>query len=88
LADPGNVVKRHCAWHRFQETLDWKPLGCHRAVDAQGPATKVQVLKNVSEFKLIDYSMDDLKFVPVSATTGLISYKITDSFRRAEHSVW
>ncbi|HMH11909.1 MAG TPA: nuclear transport factor 2 family protein [Edaphobacter sp.] len=47
-------------------------------VDAQGPATKVQVLKNVSEFRLIDYSMDDLKFVPVSATTGLISYKITE----------
>jgi hypothetical protein len=47
-------------------------------VDAQGPATKVQVLKNVSEFKLTYYSMDDLKFVPVSATTGLISYKITE----------
>jgi len=48
-------------------------------VDAQGPATKAQVLKNVGEFKLTDYSIDDLKFVPVSATTGLITYKITES---------
>ena len=47
-------------------------------VDAQGAATKAQVLKNVGEFKLTDYSMDDLKFVPVSETTGLISYKITE----------
>jgi hypothetical protein len=47
-------------------------------VDAQGPATKAQVLQNVGEFKLTDYSMEDLKFVPVSATTGLISYKITE----------
>jgi hypothetical protein len=35
-------------------------------VDAQGAATKAQVLKNVAELKLTDYSMDDLKFVPVS----------------------
>jgi hypothetical protein len=47
-------------------------------VDAQGPATKTQVLQNVKEFKLTDYSIDDVKFVPVSATTGLISYKITE----------
>src|SRR5271156_1203385 len=47
-------------------------------VDAQGAATKAQVLKNVGEFKLTVYSMDDLKFVPVSETTGLISYKITE----------
>ena len=48
-------------------------------VDAQGPASKTQVLKNVGEFKLTDYSIDDLKFVSVSETTSLISYKITES---------
>ena len=47
-------------------------------VDAEGPATKSQVLNNVGQFRLTDYSMDDLKFVPVSATTGLISYKINE----------
>jgi len=47
-------------------------------VDAQGPATKTQVLQNVGEFRLTDYSIEDLKFVQVSATTGLISYKITE----------
>ena len=47
-------------------------------VDAQGQATKTQVLQNVGEFKLTDYSIEGLKFVPVSATTGLISYKITE----------
>jgi hypothetical protein len=51
-------------------------------VDAQGPATKTQVLLNVGEFKLTDYSIEDLKFLTVSATTGLISYKITEKKRR------
>jgi hypothetical protein len=47
-------------------------------VDAQGPASKAQVLKNVAGFNLTDYSIDAVKFVPISATAGLISYKITE----------
>ena len=47
-------------------------------VDAHGPATKAQVLKNVAGFTLTDYSMEDMKFVPIAANTGLISYKITE----------
>jgi len=47
-------------------------------VDAQGPATKAQVLKNVAGFTLTEYSMEDVRFVPVSASTGLITYKITE----------
>jgi len=47
-------------------------------VDAQGPASKAQVLKNVAGFTLTDYSMDDVRFVPLSATSGLIEYKITE----------
>jgi hypothetical protein len=47
-------------------------------VDAHGPASKAQVLQNVAGFKLSEYSMDDMKFVPISATAGLISYKITE----------
>jgi len=47
-------------------------------VDAQGSATKAQVLKNVAAFTLTDYSMDDVRFVPLSATSGLIEYKIAE----------
>ena len=47
-------------------------------VDAQGPASKEQVLKNVTGFRLTEYSMEGMRFVPISATTGLISYKITE----------
>ena len=47
-------------------------------VDAHGPATKAQVLKNVAEFTLSDYSMDNLQFVPLSPNSGLITYKISE----------
>jgi hypothetical protein len=47
-------------------------------VDPQGPATKAQVMKNVQNFRLVDYSMQDVKFVFISLTSGLISYKATE----------
>jgi hypothetical protein len=47
-------------------------------VDARGPATKAQVVKNVADFHLTDYSMDDMQFTPLSKTSGLIVYKITE----------
>jgi len=47
-------------------------------VDAQGPATKAQVMKNVAGFKLTDYLIEDVRFLPMSANTGLVSYKITE----------
>jgi len=47
-------------------------------VDAQGPASKTEVLKNVAGFKLTEYSMEDVRFVPVSANAGLISYRINE----------
>ena|SRR5277367_2218043 len=45
-------------------------------IDAQGPASKAQVVKNVAGFTLSEYSMDDLKFVALSKDSGLITYKI------------
>src|ERR1700690_3291642 len=45
-------------------------------IDAQGPASKAQVVKNVAAFTLSEYSMDDLKFVALSKDSGLITYKI------------
>ncbi|MGA2536363.1 MAG: nuclear transport factor 2 family protein [Terracidiphilus sp.] len=47
-------------------------------VDDHGPASKAQVLKNVAGFRLTDYTMDDVRFVPISENTGLISYKIVE----------
>jgi Domain of unknown function (DUF4440) len=47
-------------------------------VDARGPASKAQVVKNVADFRLTDYSMDDVQFLPLSPTSGLIVYKITE----------
>jgi hypothetical protein len=35
-------------------------------------------MKNADGFNLTDYSMDSMKFVPISATAGFISYKITE----------
>jgi hypothetical protein len=47
-------------------------------VDAHGPASKADVLKNVAGFKLAEYSMEDVKFVPISSKSGLITYKISE----------
>ena len=47
-------------------------------VDARGPASKDEVVKNTSEFRLQEYSMENVRFVPVSDNTGLIVYKLTE----------
>lgn len=45
-------------------------------VNAQGPASRAQVVKNVANFKLLEFSMEDIRFVPVSEKSGLIAYKL------------
>src|SRR5208337_2280239 len=47
-------------------------------VDAHGAAGKAEVVKNTIEFRLDEYSMKDVLFVPVSSESGLIAYKITE----------
>jgi len=47
-------------------------------VDARGTAAKAEVVQNTAEFKLAEYSMDDVKFVPLSPHSGLIAYKLTE----------
>jgi len=47
-------------------------------VDAHGAASKEQVMKNVGGFKLTEYSMDGVKFLPLSSKSGLISYKVQE----------
>ncbi|MGC9947683.1 MAG: nuclear transport factor 2 family protein [Bryobacteraceae bacterium] len=48
-------------------------------VDAHGAADKAQVLKNTAEFRLDDYTMEDAKVLRLSAKSGLLTYKITES---------
>lgn len=48
-------------------------------VDSQGPATKAEVMEHTAGFRLTDYSIEDVPFVPVSAESGMISYRITES---------
>lgn len=47
-------------------------------VDDHGPAGKTQVVQNTSQFRLTDYTMENVKFVAISATSGLISYEMTE----------
>jgi hypothetical protein len=47
-------------------------------VDAEGPASKEEIVKNVAGFRLLEYSMEGVRFVPISAKSGLITYKVTE----------
>jgi Domain of unknown function (DUF4440) len=47
-------------------------------VDDHGAASKSAIVEHTAEFRLTEYSLDDVKFVPLSATSGLISYKIRE----------
>ncbi len=42
-----------------------------------GPGTKAQVVEQSSHFKLLDFSMDDIQFVPLTDNSGIIIYKLT-----------
>ncbi len=48
-------------------------------VDAHGPATKAEVMEHTAEFRLHDYTMADVKFIPLSTDSGLIVYTLTES---------
>jgi len=48
-------------------------------VDAHVPASKAEVIEHTAEFRLHEYSMDDVRFVPVSADSGLIVYTLSES---------
>jgi ketosteroid isomerase-like protein len=48
-------------------------------VDAHGPATKAEVMEHTAEFRLRDYTMADVRVIPLSADSGLIIYTLTES---------
>lgn len=47
-------------------------------VDDHGPATKAAIVSHTADFRLSEYAMDDIRFVPVSRDSGLITYKIAE----------
>ena len=47
-------------------------------VDDHGAASKSEIVEHTAEFRLTEYTIDDVKFVPISMTSGLISYKIRE----------
>ena len=47
--------------------------------DSRGTAGKAEVVQHISDFKLKEYSIEDVKFVAVSETSGVIAYKLTQS---------
>jgi hypothetical protein len=48
-------------------------------VDAAGPAGKAEVMKNVANFRLTDFTMSDIRLVPLSRDSGLIVYRLAES---------
>ena len=48
-------------------------------VDDHGAASKSEIGEHTAEFRLTEYTIDDVKFVPLSTTSGLISCKIRES---------
>lgn len=47
-------------------------------VDDHGAASKSEIVEHTAEFRLSEYTIDDVKFVRLSTTSGLISYKIIE----------
>jgi uncharacterized protein YndB with AHSA1/START domain/ketosteroid isomerase-like protein len=47
-------------------------------VDSRGPEGKAAVVEHTSNSKLKDYFMDNVKLVTFTATSGLITYKMTE----------
>jgi ketosteroid isomerase-like protein len=48
-------------------------------VDARGPATKVEVMEHTAAFRLHDYTMTDIRFLPLTVESGLIVYTVVEN---------
>jgi len=47
-------------------------------IDAHGVANKADVMRNVAQFRLSDYTIEDVQLVPLSPDSGLIAYTLTE----------
>jgi len=48
-------------------------------VDSHGPAGKAEVVENTAEFRLQDFAMEDIRFVPLSSKSGVLIYRVTET---------
>jgi ketosteroid isomerase-like protein len=48
-------------------------------VDDSGLERKPDLVKRLADFQLKDYTMSDVRFVPVSSDNGVVSYTLTES---------
>jgi ketosteroid isomerase-like protein len=46
-------------------------------LNPHGPSPKEEVVKHIADFKLLDYTIEDVRYVVVGPKTGLIIYKLT-----------
>jgi hypothetical protein len=54
-------------------------------VNPHGPGTKAEVVEHTAGLRLLEYSMDDVRFVPLSADSGLIAYKLSEKGTMHNH---
>jgi hypothetical protein len=84
----GDSIQARIVAKEWQE-LDALKTGSHEVfaslladdavfVDAHGLAGKAEVVAHTADFKLEDYSMKEVRFVPLSAAAGLIAYRLTE----------
>ena len=86
-ADDSSLQQKIVAKER--EELDALKTGDHQAfanlladdavfLDPHGPGTKAEVVEHTADLRLLEYTMENVKFVPLSAKSGLIAYKLTE----------
>jgi len=79
-----------------REELEALKAGDHKAfanlladeaifLDPRGHGTKAEVVEHTADFRLLDFTMENVKFVPVGANSGIIAYKLTQKGNAPGH---
>jgi len=53
-------------------------------LNQRGHGDKALVVKNTSLVRLLDFSMDDIHFVPLGESSGLVAYRLTETMARED----
>ena len=48
-------------------------------LDPRGHGTKAEVVEHTSDFRLLDYTMENIKFVAAGSNSGVVAYKLTQT---------
>lgn len=86
-ADDNSLQRKIVAKER--EELDALKSGDHKAfadlladdatfLDSHGHGTKAEVVEHTADLRLLEYTVEDVRFVPLSAKSGLIAYKLME----------